>query len=768
MHNKITMRYPTSWSGEMWREAAPCGNGLIGVSVYGGIKREIILINHAYLWRGGKNCEVPDISDKLPIVREYLKKNDPISADGIISNSLHEKGYSPDTTMPLPLGDIVINSESNGVFSHYRREIDMEKAEVIVSWHDNETNADYKRSTFVSRDNNIVYTKITCSKPIINVQIGFTVHDTETLGQTKINNSESYAKDGYIYYAAYNDGIYYTGDYGAVTRVTADENAITSESGSMIDVKNAHEILIASRIFVASDRVKEFSDKSAISSDISYNEELEKHVLLHKKDYCAVNFEISNQDKNSSNEELLLDAYEEEASSELIEKLYAYGRYLFVCSTSDKNTLPCHLVGLWNGTYQCFWAIYMYNVNFEMIYWQALSGSLPEYLRLALDYTESFMEDFRENAKKVFGCRGIYINSVNTPESGLTKCLANHIVNWTTGAAWFSQHFWDYYEYTGDVEYLKNHALPFMYESALFYEDFMITGDDGKLMFSPSVSPENTAGNIAALNRGEIETCVNATMDIATVKELFTNLISACKITGMYSDKIENWKEIISKLPEYRVNEDGAIKEWTHDFYKDNYKHRHHSHLYPVFPGHEIKKDNPLYPAFVKAEDLRLAEGLSDQSSWGMVFIAGIAARMGKGERALYALDTIARTSLMNNFFTLHNDWRRMGPVYCRDFRIAPFQIDANIGIPAVINEMLLFSDGDDIVVLPALPKKWTCGKIEGLSARGGVICDILWNESSVKVSLKSKTPTAKNIIFGGQSVKIDINLAAEVTFEVK
>lgn len=191
-----------------------------------------------------------------------------------------------------------------------------------------------------------------------------------------------------------------------------------------------------------------------------------------------------------------------------MEKLYAYGRYLFLCSTSDEGTLPCHLIGLFNGTWKCFWAFYMYNVNFEMIYWQALSGNLPSFLRLALDYTEAMVPDFQENARKIFGCRGILINSVNTPESGLYKCMGPHILNWTGGAAWISQHFWDYYRFTGDKDYLRNHALPFLYEAALFYEDFAVENADGYYDLYPSVSPENTPGNIAAVSprRKDIET----------------------------------------------------------------------------------------------------------------------------------------------------------------------------------------------------------------------------------------------------------------------
>ena len=61
------------------------------------------------------------------------------------------------------------------------------------------------------------------------------------------------------------------------------------------------------------------------------------------------------------------------------------------------------------------------------------------------------MEDYRENAKKLYGCRGINIPSANTPESGLHKmCYHPHILHWTGAAAWISQFYYDYYLYTGD------------------------------------------------------------------------------------------------------------------------------------------------------------------------------------------------------------------------------------------------------------------------------------------------------------------------------
>ncbi len=743
MKNKLTMRYPSAWHGEMWREGAPFGNGVIGGMVYGGVFKEIILINHAFLWRGGKNMELPDVSHTLPEIRRLLDEKKVREADTVLTDALQSAGYAGDFVTPNPLADIAIETPSKKPFTHYRREIDLEQALVTVSWKEGE--AVYRRETFVSRANNRIFTRYRCTGGVIDTRIAVQLHDPETMAGTVIPGQENFSTGDYSCFAAYNDSIYRPGDFGIVCRVFTDGEK--KNDGAYLCVKNATEVLLAAEVFIETDRKRGFAEaQKKLDRTFDFEEELRQHAKLHRELFCAVDFSIADPAQNTSNEELLLEAFEESSPNELIEKLYAYGRYLFLCSTDAEGTLPCHLIGLFNGTYQCFWAFNMYNVNFEMIYWQALTGNLPSFLRLALDYTEAMLPQLRENARKIFGCRGILINSVNAPDSGLYKCLARHIVNWTGGAAWFSQHFYDYYRFTQDLEYLKQHAMPFMYEAALFYEDFAVENADGYYDLYPSVSPENSAANVLQ-NAGVdgVETSKNAAMEFALLKELLTNLLEANRLTGLYEEKVDTWKAMLAKVRPYMINTDGAVKEWSDLYYEDNYCHRHHSHIYPVFPGCEVDKNHPLYPAFEKAEDLRLQFGLSDQSSWSMVFMAGIAARMGRSEVALTVLDTLGRTCLMNNFLTVHNDWRRMGPVACADFRIAPFQIDGNIGIPGVINEMLLQSqqstnEESRLVLLPALPEKWrkNGGHICGLLARGNILCDIHWNENRGHVILHS------------------------------
>lgn len=740
MRSTLTMCYPTAWHGDMWREGAPCGNGIIGALVYGGIGTEMILLNHTDLWRGGKICDIPDVSASLSEVRRLLDEERPDLANGVLSNALRSAGYSADTASPFPVCDIRIGNHTNVPFTHYRRVIDMERAEVRVTWQ--EGNTKYTRSTFVSREDGLCYTRILADGDgTIHVDVALTIHDTETMRSNMIENLEIRVENDMIFYAADNTTVYKPamGSYGAVMRVSQ-TGGVQENEKDHIRISGAKEVLLVTALFVGMERTDGFADaEKQLSRSADYETALKRHTEKHSALFHGVEFSLTepSEGEDPSNEQLLLDAYDSEMSNALTEKMYAYGRYLFLCSTDPILGKPTHLVGLWNGTYSCFWAFHMFNVNFEMIYWQALTGNLPDFLKSALDYVEGFMDDFRDNAKNIYGCRGIYIDSVNTPESGKAACLADHIINWTAGAAWVSEHFYDYYRYTGDETYLREHALPFMAEAALFYEDFLTIGPDGKYQFYPCTSPENVPLSTMRKFNSWAQVAKNASLDIAAVRELLLNLLEGAKITGLYTDKCETWEKMLSLLPDYKYNEDGSLKEWADDFYTDNNAHRHHSHMYGVFPGHTVRRDSPEFDAFVKAEDNRIGYGLGPQSSWSMVFMACINARMYRGEVAFHALSEMVRNCCMNNLFTLHNDWRRMGQVQCDDMRLAPFQIDANIGFPAAVNEMLLCSAGGIIELFPALPSKWEKGKMEGLLTVGGHLVSLYWEGDTARAVLR-------------------------------
>ncbi|WP_372798281.1 glycoside hydrolase family 95-like protein, partial [Pontiella sp.] len=223
---------------------------------------------------------------------------------------------------------------------------------------------------------------------------------------------------------------------------------------------------------------------------------------------------------------------------------------------------------------------------------------------------------------------------------------------------------------------------------------------------------------------------MNATMDFALAKEVLMHLIES-------GDDVERWQAMLDKIPAYQVNEDGAVCEWMHEFFDDNYAHRHQSHIYPVFPGLEVTResDPELFKAFEVAIRKRLEIGIGSQTGWSLAHMANVYARMGEGDDALNCLSLLARACVMNNFYTTHNDWRNSGIGV--DFAPAPYQIDANFGWTAAVQEMLLFSVPGKITVLPAISSDWKTGSVKGLLSRGGVEVSIDWNLSErVEVGL--------------------------------
>jgi alpha-L-fucosidase 2 len=258
-----------------------------------------------------------------------------------------------------------------------------------------------------------------------------------------------------------------------------------------------------------------------------------------------------------------------------------------------------------------------------------------------------------------------------------------------------------------------------------------------------------------------METTINPTMDFALAKEALTHLIEGAKLLGLYADELDKWKNMLTKIPPYEINQDGAVSEWMHPFFEDNYHHRHMSHIYPVFPGAEVTRasDPKLFEAFKVAIEKRLVVGISEQTGWSLAHMACIWVRMHDGDQALECLDLLSRSSLMNNFYTTHNDWRDMGIGVELDW--APFQIDANMGWTNAVQQMLMYSMIGRVKVLPALPSKWTKGSVKGLHARGGVDVSIEWDTGVEITNIDLLSPRDQSLdldAYGGKhKIKVDL-----------
>ena len=746
----VSMEKPAGWWGAMWREALPTGNGQIGAAVYGAVYDETIMVTHEGLWWKGKTQQLPDVSGQLNEVRKKLLEEKPEDARWLMADALKEKGYDPQMTSPLPLCDIKLQSPLKHSFSKYKRQLDMATGVVSVGYNDGAIRIN--REVFVSKADGVIVCRITSSsQEAFKVALTLDLHDradaltkADNITLSSVVDLDAYlpqnkqlkCKDQTLLFSAMNDDQTY---FGAVAKVFAED---TSYEGSRMTITGLGEILILVKPYIKSieDRQALITQHALATLSGQYEVLLERHCKLHTPLMKKATFDLYGDDHDLSNERLLAKSYTDETPTALLEKLWLYGRYLLISSADDSNH-PCHMYGLWCGEYQGMWAFNMLNENVQMMYWQALSGNLTGSMLSLFDYYEGLMDDFRTNAQHLFGCKGIYIPAPTTPESGLLKLLLPHIIYWTGGAGWLAQHYYDYYAYTGDLVFLRERAMPFMEEAMAFYEDFLTTDGEGYYTILPSNSPENTPGNYWASNgiygtHQDMEVTINATMDFAIIKELLNNLIKAEKILSIQAGHSIKWQEMLTKFPPYQFNVDKTVKEWMHPLFEDNHHHRHLSHLYPLFPGTEVTKfsEPVLYEAYAKTLNKRLAIGLKEQSGWSIVHMANAFARIEQGDQSLECLEILTRSCMLDNLYTTHNDWRGMGTTV--DFPWAPIQMDANMGITAAMNEMVLRTTDGEISILPALPKKWVKGKVTKLLARGPMEVSIEWDQGGEQMTV--------------------------------
>ncbi|MCP4645446.1 MAG: glycoside hydrolase family 95 protein, partial [bacterium] len=265
----------------------------------------------------------------------------------------------------------------------------------------------------------------------------------------------------------------------------------------------------------------------------------------------------------------------------LLEKLFDMGRYVFLCSSGD---WPPRLQGIWGGSWDPAWrGDYTLDANVNLAVSGGNLGAMHEAMGGYLRLVEGVVDDWRTNARNLYGCRGILAGTRTDGDHNLhthhSVAFPGHF--WVAGTEWMVLPLHEYYEVTGDEAFLRDHVLPLLKEIALFYEDFLTEfDDDGNYVFVPSYSPEHAPEN------ADNATVLNATMDIAAAKETLTNLIEACEILGVEQENLPKWRAMLTKMPAYLVNDEGALKEWAHPDLDDDYDHRHLSHLYPLWPGH--------------------------------------------------------------------------------------------------------------------------------------------------------------------------------------
>jgi alpha-L-fucosidase 2 len=719
---------------KVWTEALPVGNGRLGAMVFGGTAKERLQLNEDTLWTGGPYHPVnPAALTALPEVRRLIDAGRFAEAQTLANAKVMG---TPKTQMAYqPLGDLVLElpegAEDAGA---YVRELDLDAAVATTRFTLGGTH--YRREVFASPEDQVVAVHLTADRPF-DLLVGMR---SPLPGTAVAANGATLTVTGHNGARA---GIEGRLRFAGRARVSAVGGSVAAD-GERLRVRGARSVTIfiamatsyrrfddaggdpEGETLAVLDRVARRSIERVRTDAVAAHRALFRRVTLDLGRTAAAD--------RPTDERVRADRAAEDPA--LATLYFDYGRYLLIAS-SRSGSQPANLQGIWNDAVKPPWeSKYTVNINTEMNYWPAEVTALPECVAPLVQMVRELAVTGERTARRMYGARG-WVCHHNTdlwrataPIDGAQWGL------WPTGGAWLCTHLWEHYDYGRDLAFLRS-VYPLMRGAALFFLDTLHKDPaTGALVTNPSLSPENAHPLGASI-------CAGPAMDMQILRDLFDQVDKAAALLGGDSAFAAEVAAARARLVPDRVGRGGQLQEWQQDWDADapEPNHRHVSHLYGLFPSDQIDPDRT--PALAKAARRSLELRGDESTGWATAWRANLWARLRDGEHAHRILAfLLGPERTYPNLFDAH----------------PPFQIDGNFGGTRAIAEMLMQSRGDEVLLLPALPRAWPSGSVSGLRARGRCTVGLRWAQGELaEVTLRSDIAGPRRIRLGGRTVDVSL-----------
>ncbi|MDR3798389.1 MAG: glycoside hydrolase family 95 protein [Terracidiphilus sp.] len=715
-------------SAATWPDALPVGNGRLGAMVFGHPANERLQLNEETVWIGERRDRNNPQANRTPEVRNLLMAGKVHEAEALAAQVM--MGVPDRLPCYQTLGDLWLDFDNvPAKVKDYRLELNLDEA--VVKTRFSAADAQWTREVFSSAPRNAIVARIESTRPFAL---------TVRLDRPAQSETTAAASDRLVMTGAARPvkpttdpatqelqvGVAFRAELKAIP-----EGGIVRAAGNTLRIENCRAVtllLTASTDFRAHDAAGmalACARNLRSAAARSYSELRGEHVADYRRYASRVNLRLVDGP----------DPLRDVATDKRMERLrngaddpglmatyFQFGRYMLI-SSSRPGTLPANLQGIWNESLDPPWGSkFTININTEMNYWMAESANLGELHAQLFDLLDSTRTFGSATARKYFNARGFVVNH-NTDLWG-DSIPVDHVQAgvWPMGAAWIALHLFSHYAYTLDAAFLLDRAWPRLKEIAEFFLDYLVAGPDGTLLSGPSQSPENkyklSNGSTASL-------CMSPAMDTEIIRAIFDRVSRCSKILNVDDGLRAQVEAAAKRLSPFKIGKTGALQEWNEDYAETEPGHRHISHLFALYPDHQITlRETPdLAKAARAVLERRLANG-GGSTGWSRAWIVNCWARLEDGEAAHDSLLALLRNCTRPNLFDV-----------CGMKANSPFQIDGNLGGTAGVIEMLLQSHGGVVRFLPALPSAWPSGSFRGLRARGNIEVDCAWHNGKATIA---------------------------------
>lgn len=691
-----------------WEEILPIGNGHLGAMIWGGVQEEMLGLNEESIWSGFyQDKNNPQAPEGLQEARRALFAGKYKEADLIVRQKMLG-GFNENY---LPLGNLLLHFAHEEKPQNYIRELNLERSVAKVSYDCG--GCHFEREYFASNPAKAILIRLSADAPVLSMKGNFESQLVYKIEKGKGSIAVHLKCPEHMDPRDLGDrsGWLIQGTKGMDVEAGIKILSCDGMIGDGLEIDKATECVIL--IWAVR--------KPIVKKNTDYYMLQAEHIRDYQNLFKRVELYLGPQKQVPTDERLnaLREGHEDNG---LYALYFQYGRYLLI-SSSREDGLPPNLQGIWTWEFRAPWSSnWTTNINLEMNYWPALSCNLHECETPYFHFMKKVCDEGKKTALINYNCRGFVAHHnldywCNTNPVGLAPgenegtpgCLSWAF--WPMGGAWLCLELYRAYEYSLDLNFLRELAYPIIREAALFLLDWLVEWD-GMYVTCPSTSPENyfraSDGTLSSLTIG-------STMDMTIVRELFVIVRKCCQVLGLKDEVLEEIEGKEKRIAPYRIGSFGQLLEWQEEFEEFEPGHRHLSHLFGLFPGELFIGDKELMESCRVALEHRLKNG-GGHTGWSCAWIINLFAALGDGENAYKYLRTLLSCSTYSNLWDAH----------------PPFQIDGNFGGTAAIANMLVQDRGGKVTLLPALPKQFSEGYVKGLCIKNGKAVDISWKDGHV------------------------------------